>query len=897
MFLAPLIRAMFLVFAVLNLLEASKINEINELCGPLEEVLDSYEHTLSLVLYEDDLQLWLRAHLPTLWEYARRGNSTAELGVKAGWSSIAFARAALEAESKGSEYRYWMYDIIHPSGVDKISAWFGHCQFVNFRFLEGDLLNQKFLKEVGQEDGPFPSHDVIFIDTSHTREQLTQELHAFAGYTKKYIILHDTESFGKKDESVHDEGTEISYRRKLRELEKRQVWHIQRLMDEQQVQSLRDLDVHDAVEAVQQAEDELDESCGLRNAVSWWLKSPEASGEWEILEHSIADNGMTILGRRPKSAKWSEFNQESPRWHNSTHQCLYRLWKIRQLAPKLLFLSHRFPRVFADATSLDNRRAQEIKVEITIARRYCPGHWAVKAALQMLQWHMSATKAPIDSIATHKKQLILDAKLQSTTSADTFLAILTEHQFLDELQWIDLLENSIIRWPYRLEAWYQLAKSLTHRIQIGETDRKSRALHAWRRSLVLCGKNRWVALVACDALHRLGRSTEAESWWRHLTGDRPGPEQLWDFKMRPSPVKLIRLTPDSKNSETSDTSERSHHIPFTSEEAKEFIETQMPYLHSEIQKSFLASGCSENVRCEQVLLEYSACNFISSCFEYPKVCEMLVELEARHGLRIMAASSVVETNNSFNPKANWDSFPGRLRLFCPLTKVEVIQNDTSKETTDSCLWMDESLKNSLSFRSFQKNMQFFIVDIIHPSYYSKNFELEISGEPFNSVLWLQSLIAHLGADDGHLGIHLFEPELPSKFPTRNTWGLRWLQFAVSLPDLKKNICVADLAAQLSVALQEEDYGKARMLLKDTSWNIPQFRRLERLGSFHLNFLKDSTLHSPHQDDQDVSKLSSLRCFWTRIRNAGGHPEKNAQNRWSQRMSRNFPVQQWQGLGP
>ena len=816
MFLAPLIRdAMFLFFAVLKLLEASKINES---CGPLEEVLDSYEDTLSLVHYENEIQLWLRAHLPTLWEYARRGNSTAELGVKAGWSSIAFARAALEAEINGSGYRYWMYDIIHPSGVDKISPWFGNCQFVNFRFREGDVLNKTFLKEVGREDGPFPSHDVIFIDTSHTREQLTQELHAFAGYTKKYIILHDTESFGKKDEAVHDEGTEISYRRKRRELEKRQVWHLQRVMDEHQVESVRDLDVRYALEAVQQAEDELDESSGLRNAVSWWLKGPEASGEWEILEHSIADNGMTILGRRSKSSKWSEFNQESPRWHNSTQQCLNRLWKIRQLAPKLLFLSHRFPRVFADATYLDIRRAQEIKDEITIARRYCPGHWAVKAALQMLQWHMSATRASMNSITTHKKQTILEAKLQSANTADAFFAILTEHQSLDELQWIDLLENSIIRWPYRLEAWYQLAKLLTHRIQTGETDRKSRALHAWRRSLVLCGKNRWVALVACDALHRLGRSTEAESWWRHLTGDFPAAEQLWDVQMRPSPVKLIRLTPDLKNSETSDTSETSHHIPFTSdcEGAKEFIETQMPYLHAEIQKSFqLASRCSENVRCEHVLLEYSACNFISSCFEYPKICEILVELEARHGLRIIA-SSVVETNNSFNPKANWDYFPGRLRLFCSLTKVEVIQNDTSKETLTDCFWMDESLKNSLSFRSFEQKMRFFIVDIIHPSYYSENFELEISDEPFSS-LWLQSLIAHLGEDDGNLGIHLFEPELPSKFPARKTWGLRWLQFAISLPDLEKNICVADLAAQLSVALQEEDYGKAReKLLKDTS---------------------------------------------------------------------------------
>ena len=66
---------------------------------------------------------------------------------------------------------------------------------------------------------------------------------------------------------------------------------------------------------------------------------------------------------------------------------------------------------------------------------------------------------------------------------------------------IKLLEESISLWPYRLEGWFQLARALTARATQGTqgTHHWSRAAHAWRRSLVLCGRNRWVAAVALDA--------------------------------------------------------------------------------------------------------------------------------------------------------------------------------------------------------------------------------------------------------------------------------------------------------------------------------------------------------------------------------------------------------------
>ena len=89
---------------------------------------------------------------------------------------------------------------------------------MDFEFYEGDVLNQTLLEQVGDQQGPFPPVDLLFIDTLHTFGQLTAELEAFARNTNLYIILHDMESFGKHDEFIHDTVTSISYQRKEKRL-------------------------------------------------------------------------------------------------------------------------------------------------------------------------------------------------------------------------------------------------------------------------------------------------------------------------------------------------------------------------------------------------------------------------------------------------------------------------------------------------------------------------------------------------------------------------------------------------------------------------------------------------------------------------------------------------------
>ena len=48
--------------------------------------------------------------------------------------------------------------------------------------------------------------DMLFVDTFHTASQLRQELNRHADKVKKWIILHDTETFGEKGEAGFELG-------------------------------------------------------------------------------------------------------------------------------------------------------------------------------------------------------------------------------------------------------------------------------------------------------------------------------------------------------------------------------------------------------------------------------------------------------------------------------------------------------------------------------------------------------------------------------------------------------------------------------------------------------------------------------------------------------------------
>lgn len=117
---------------------------------------------------------------PTLRGYAEMCAHVTEFGVRGVFTTWAF----LAARPK----RMVSYDIEYNGNVEgakKESAKAG----VDFEFRQENTLH-----------ADIEETDLLFIDTMHTYSQLINELNRHAGKVRKYIAIHDTESFGEKGE-------------------------------------------------------------------------------------------------------------------------------------------------------------------------------------------------------------------------------------------------------------------------------------------------------------------------------------------------------------------------------------------------------------------------------------------------------------------------------------------------------------------------------------------------------------------------------------------------------------------------------------------------------------------------------------------------------------------------
>jgi len=124
----------------------------------------------------------INEHLPVLLRYGSECARITEFGVRSivsTWAFLAARPASLDS-----------YDIDLPPNlalVETCAAQDG----VHFTF---------HLKDVIAPDLVVPPTDLLFIDTLHTCAQLRQELERHGDQAEKYIILHDTVTFGRQDE-------------------------------------------------------------------------------------------------------------------------------------------------------------------------------------------------------------------------------------------------------------------------------------------------------------------------------------------------------------------------------------------------------------------------------------------------------------------------------------------------------------------------------------------------------------------------------------------------------------------------------------------------------------------------------------------------------------------------
>lgn len=134
----------------------------------------------------------INEHLPVLNAYARECDVIVEIGVR--W--IVSTWAFLSAKPK----KLISMDINHPSffgaNIEEVYDLANEYN-IDFSFrLENSL------------ESTIEECDLLFIDTWHDYLQLKKELFRHSHKVSKYIILHDTETYGYKDEAIYENYNE-----------------------------------------------------------------------------------------------------------------------------------------------------------------------------------------------------------------------------------------------------------------------------------------------------------------------------------------------------------------------------------------------------------------------------------------------------------------------------------------------------------------------------------------------------------------------------------------------------------------------------------------------------------------------------------------------------------------
>jgi len=173
----------------------------------------------------------INEHLPTLLKYAKECEHITEMGVR--WVSSTWPLLLSNPKKMIS------YDIVKNHKIDEVIDLSNEYN-INYTFIESDVLKIEIERT-----------DLLFIDTLHTYNQLIKELNLHSKNTSKYIILHDTTTFGDVDERIYNHASPL-------------------VINESTIKE------------------------GLWTAVVDFLKTEEGK-KWEVLGRYTNNNGLTIL--------------------------------------------------------------------------------------------------------------------------------------------------------------------------------------------------------------------------------------------------------------------------------------------------------------------------------------------------------------------------------------------------------------------------------------------------------------------------------------------------------------------------------------------------------------------------------------------------------------------------
>jgi hypothetical protein len=141
------------------------------------------------LIYEEQCKISsdINEHLPTLLKYGKECDHITEMGVR--WVSSTWPLLMSNPKKMIS------YDIVKNQKINDVVE-IANKYGIDYTFIESDVLNIEIEKT-----------DLLFIDTLHTYNQLTQELNLHSNKSSKYIILHDTTSFGLVDEEIYEHAS------------------------------------------------------------------------------------------------------------------------------------------------------------------------------------------------------------------------------------------------------------------------------------------------------------------------------------------------------------------------------------------------------------------------------------------------------------------------------------------------------------------------------------------------------------------------------------------------------------------------------------------------------------------------------------------------------------------
>jgi hypothetical protein len=129
----------------------------------------------------------INEHMPILRDYARKAERVTEFGMRRGLSTIALLAGfpkkltTYDIDPKCLQVYRHLKQIIHDT---------------DFKFVNADTLTANEIEET----------DFLFIDTLHDYRQCATELARHANRVTQYIAFHDTETFGRTDESGGGQG-------------------------------------------------------------------------------------------------------------------------------------------------------------------------------------------------------------------------------------------------------------------------------------------------------------------------------------------------------------------------------------------------------------------------------------------------------------------------------------------------------------------------------------------------------------------------------------------------------------------------------------------------------------------------------------------------------------------